>query len=364
MTHLRPFVLGIETSCDETAVAIVAADGHIFAHHVLSQIEEHAAFGGVVPEIAARSHITHLDRLIQSSLDDAGMELDDVDAIAATTGPGLIGGLLVGVMTAKAMAKAAGKPFIAVNHLEGHALTVRLSHDVPFPFLLLLVSGGHCQILDVSGVGDYSRYGSTIDDAVGEAFDKTAKLLGLPYPGGPAVEQAALKGDAMRFKLPRPLLQSDNCDFSFSGLKTAVRRLAQKCVEERGGLYRDDINDICAAFQLAIGDCLCNRVGKAMKKFNSLHPDVPSPTLVVAGGVAANLALKSRLEETAQAGGYAMVAPALELCTDNGAMIAWAGLERLIAGATDDSQVIPRPRWPLDEIAKPLVGSGRKGAKV
>lgn len=364
MTHPRPFVLGIETSCDETAAAIVAADGHIFAHHVLSQIDEHAAFGGVVPEIAARSHITHLDRLVQASLDDAGMDLCDIDAIAATTGPGLIGGLMVGVITAKAMAKAVGKPFIAVNHLEGHALTVRLSHDVPFPFLLLLVSGGHCQLLDVAGVGDYTRLGSTIDDAIGEAFDKTAKLLGLPYPGGPAVEQAALKGNALRFKLPRPLLQNDNCDFSFSGLKTAVRRVAEKCVDNRGGLYRDDVNDICAAFQLAIGDCLVNRVGKAMKRFNTLHPDTASPTLVVAGGVAANKALKARLEETATGSGYAMVAPPLDLCTDNGAMIAWAGLERLQAGATDDSDMIPRPRWPLDETASPLVGCGRKGAKV
>jgi N6-L-threonylcarbamoyladenine synthase len=364
MTHLRPFVLGIETSCDETAVAIVAADGHLFAHHVLSQIDEHAAFGGVVPEIAARSHITHLDKLIQSALDDAEMDVRDLDAIAATMGPGLIGGLMVGVITAKAIAKAANIPFIAVNHLEGHALTVRLSHNVPFPFLLLLVSGGHCQLLEVAGVGDYTRLGSTIDDAVGEAFDKTAKLLGLPYPGGPAVEQAALKGDALRFKLPRPLLQNDTCDFSFSGLKTAVRRVAEKCVAERGGLYRDDVNDICAAFQLAIGDCLVNRVGKAMKKFDNKHPDASSPTLVVAGGVAANIALKSRLNEVAHEGGYTMIAPALDLCTDNGAMIAWAGLERLRAGALDDSDMIPRPRWPLDETAKPLVGSGRKGSKV
>ena len=364
MTHLRPFVLGIETSCDETAVAIVAADGHIFSHHVLSQIDEHAAFGGVVPEIAARSHITHLDRLVQKCLDDAGMTLGDVDAVAATTGPGLVGGLMVGVMTAKAMAMASGKPFIAVNHLEGHALTVRLNHDVPFPFLLLLVSGGHCQLLDVSGVGDYKRLGSTIDDAIGEAFDKTAKLLGLPYPGGPAVEQAALKGNAQRFTLPRPLLQNDTCDFSFSGLKTAVRRVAEKCVAERGGLYSDDVSDICAAFQLAIGDCLVDRVGRAMKRFNSLHPDTQSPTLVVAGGVAANMALKSRLDAIATESGYTMVAPALELCTDNGAMIAWAGLERLQAGASDDSEMAPRPRWPLDETASPLVGSGRKGAKV
>ena len=364
MTHPRPFVLGIETSCDETAVAIVAADGHIFAHHVLSQVEEHAAFGGVVPELAARSHITHLDKLIKASLEDADMQVDDVDAIAATTGPGLIGGLMVGVMTAKAMAKASGKPFIAVNHLEGHALTVRLAHDVKFPFLLLLVSGGHCQLLDVTGVGDYRRIGSTIDDAVGEAFDKTAKLLGLAYPGGPAVEEAALVGDAKRFKLPRPLLQMDNCDFSFSGLKTAVRRVAEKCVAERGGLYKDDVADICAAFQLAIGDCLVNRVGKAIKLFKQAHDNVEDYTLVVAGGVAANKALKLRLNEEAKQGGFTMVAPALELCTDNGAMIAWAGLERLQAGADDDSDVAPRPRWPLDATATPLVGGGRKGAKA
>jgi len=364
MTHMRPFVLGIETSCDETAVAIVAADGHIFSHHVLSQIDEHASFGGVVPEIAARSHITHLDGLVQTALDDAEMDIDDLDAIAATTGPGLVGGLMVGVMTAKAMAKASGKKFIAVNHLEGHALTVRLTQDVSFPFLLLLVSGGHCQLLDVTGIGKYTRLGSTIDDAVGEAFDKTAKLLGLPYPGGPVVEQAALKGDEKRFNLPRPLLKTDSCDFSFSGLKTAVRRLAEKCVADRGGLYSDDVNDICAAFQLAISDCLSNRVEKAMHKFSSSHPDIASHTLVVAGGVAANKALKLRLNDTAGRGGFKLVAPPLELCTDNGAMIAWAGLERLRAGAGDDSSIVPRPRWPLDETAAPLVGGGRKGAKA
>lgn len=364
MTHERPFVLGIETSCDETAVAIVAADGHIFAHHVLSQIEEHAAFGGVVPELAARSHVTHLDNLIKASLEDADMSLDNIDAIAATMGPGLIGGLMVGAMTAKAMATASGKPFIGVNHLEGHALTVRLSHDVAFPFLLLLVSGGHCQLLDVAGVGNYKRLGSTIDDAVGEAFDKTAKLLGLEYPGGPAVEKTALKGDAMRFKLPRPLLQTDSCDFSFSGLKTAVRRLAEKCVAERGGLYRDDVADICAAFQLAIGDCLVDRVKRAIKIFIEEHPDNKNNTLVVAGGVAANVALRARLKEVTDEAGFTMIAPPLELCTDNGAMIAWAGLERLRAGAGDEKSLIPRPRWPLDETAAPKVGSGRKGAKA
>jgi len=363
--HVKhPIVLGIETSCDETAVAIVSADKQVLAHHVLSQIDEHAAFGGVVPEIAARSHITHLDTLVKASLADANIELRDVDCIAATVGPGLVGGLMVGVMTAKAMAKAIGKPFVAVNHLEGHALTARLTSDITFPFLLLLVSGGHCQLLDVSGVGQYTRLGSTIDDAVGEAFDKTAKLIGLPYPGGPAVEAAAEKGDANRFDFPRPMIRQKNMDFSFSGLKSAVRREAEKCVAEHGALYRDDVADLCASFQAAVADCLADRVLRAMTIFKESHPDTEHPVLVVAGGVAANKALKSRLNDEAKIAGFVMTAPPMELCTDNGAMIAWAGLERLMAGAKDESHLSARPRWPLDETAPPVYGSGKKGAKV
>ena len=360
----HPIVIGIETSCDETAVAIVSADKQVLAHHVLSQIEEHAAFGGVVPEIAARSHITHLDKLIEASLADAKMDLSDVDAIAATAGPGLVGGLMVGVMTAKAMAKAIGKPFLSVNHLEGHALTARLTNDISFPFLLLLVSGGHCQLLDVSGVGQYTRMGSTIDDAVGEAFDKTAKLIGLPYPGGPAVEAAAKNGNAKRFDFPRPMIHQKHMDFSFSGLKSAVRREAEKCVAERGALYSDDVADLCASFQAAVADCLADRVTRAMGVFKQKHRDTETPVLVVAGGVAANKALKARLDGEAKVAGFVMIAPPMELCTDNGAMIAWAGLERLLAGATDESHLSARPRWPLDETAPPVYGHGKKGAKV
>ncbi|MBL4789828.1 MAG: tRNA (adenosine(37)-N6)-threonylcarbamoyltransferase complex transferase subunit TsaD [Kordiimonadaceae bacterium] len=360
----RPYVLGIETSCDETAVAIVSADKQIIAHKVLSQIDDHSEYGGVVPEIAARQHINNLDHLIATVLQEAEMGISDMDAVAATSGPGLVGGLMVGVMTAKAAARAAGKPFVAVNHLEGHALTARLCEDIEFPFLLLLVSGGHCQLLAVFGVGQYERLGTTIDDAVGEAFDKTAKLLGLSYPGGPAVEQEALKGDASRFKLPRPLLNRPGCDFSFSGLKTAVRRTAEACAEERGALYPDDRADICASFQYTVGVCLSSRVERAMAKFREKAGTGQLP-FVVSGGVAANQYLRGLLKETAKAHGFSFHAPPLALCTDNGAMIAWAGLERFVADPNiDDYTVAPRARWPLDASAEPRVGKGKKGAKA
>ncbi|TNE64320.1 MAG: tRNA (adenosine(37)-N6)-threonylcarbamoyltransferase complex transferase subunit TsaD [Alphaproteobacteria bacterium] len=360
----RPLVLGIETSCDETAAAIVSADKQILAHRVLSQIDDHAEFGGVVPEIAARQHISHLDHLLKGLMEDAGLGFKDIDAIAATTGPGLVGGLMVGVMTAKAVAKASGKPFVAVNHLEGHALTARLVADIEFPFLLLLVSGGHCQILSVSGVGDYERLGSTIDDAAGEAFDKTAKLLGLPYPGGPAVEAAARAGNAARFSLPKPMVGKPGCDFSFSGLKTAVRRLAEDCVAKRGMLYEDDRADICAAFQQTVGACLVDRLRNAIALFRTRAGAGKFP-LVVAGGVAANAYLRAEIEALAAKEGMLFHAPPLSLCTDNGAMIAWAGLERFVADpGIDDADVSPRPRWPLDEKATPLVGHGKKGAKA
>lgn len=360
----RPYVLGIETSCDETAAAIVSADRQILAHRVLSQVDDHAEFGGVVPEIAARQHISHLDKLLKSLMKDASMGFEDMDAIAATTGPGLVGGLMVGVMTAKAIAAATGKPFVAVNHLAGHALTVRLVEDIIFPYLLLLVSGGHCQILEVSGVDRFTRLGTTIDDAAGEAFDKTAKLLGLGYPGGPAVEAAAKDGRAARFRLPRPLVGKPGCNFSFSGLKTAVRRLAEDCVAHHDVVTIEDRNDICAAFQETLGDCLIDRLENAITMFRETHGAGKFP-LVVAGGVAANAYLRGRIETLAEDSNMYFSAPPLTLCTDNGAMIAWAGLERFVANADiNDMDEAPRPRWPLDETAKPMVGKGKKGTKA
>ncbi|MBS0538234.1 MAG: tRNA (adenosine(37)-N6)-threonylcarbamoyltransferase complex transferase subunit TsaD [Proteobacteria bacterium] len=339
-------VLGIETSCDETAVAIVEAPaggapvGRVLANVVYSQLTEHRRFGGVVPEIAARAHLERLDGLVTEALTEAGLGLADLDGIAATGGPGLIGGVMVGVMTAKAMAFAHDKPFLAVNHLEGHALTVRLTEDVTFPFLLLLVSGGHCQLLTVRGPGDFTRLGTTIDDAAGECFDKTAKLLGLGFPGGPAIEKAAAGGDPQRFQLPRPMWRKPGCDFSFSGLKTAVRLAVEKLPPGDA----QAIADLCASFQRTVGDVFADRCANALAL-------APSPTLVVAGGVAANLYLRGRLEETAARHGARLVAPPVKLCTDNGAMIAWAGLERLRLGMVDTLDFRPRPRWPLDPNA-------------
>lgn len=339
-------VLGIETSCDETAVAVVEGAagtgpvGRILSNTVYSQLTEHRRFGGVVPEIAARAHLERIDGLVAQALDDAGMGLADLDAIAATGGPGLIGGVMVGVMTAKALAFAHDKPFIAVNHLEGHALSVRLTEPVEFPYLLLLVSGGHCQLLTVRGPGDFTRLGTTIDDAAGECFDKTAKLLGLGFPGGPAVERAAEGGDPRRFALPRPMWRKPGCDFSFSGLKTAVRQTVEK-------LPADDpraVADLCASFQRTVGDVFADRCANALARASS-------PTLVVAGGVAANAYLRGRLEEVAAAHGAKLVAPPVRLCTDNGAMIAWAGVERLRLGKLDSLDFRPRPRWPLDPAA-------------
>jgi N6-L-threonylcarbamoyladenine synthase len=332
-------ILGIETSCDETAVAVVEASaddrpvGRILANVVYSQLTEHRRFGGVVPEIAARAHLERIDGLVEQALAESGLGLGDLDGIAATGGPGLIGGVMVGVMTAKAIAFAHDKPFLAINHLEGHALSARLTEEVEFPYLLLLVSGGHCQLLTVRGPGDFTRLGTTIDDAVGECFDKTAKLLGLGFPGGPAVERAAKGGDTNRFKLPRPMWRKPGCDFSFSGLKTAVRQAVEK-------LPKDDpqaIADLCASFQRTVGDVLVDRCTNALVT-------APSDTLVVAGGVAANTYLRGRLEGL----GVRLVAPPIKLCTDNGAMIAWAGIERLRRGMTDALDFAPRPRWPLD----------------
>ncbi|MCV9966087.1 tRNA (adenosine(37)-N6)-threonylcarbamoyltransferase complex transferase subunit TsaD [Pararhizobium sp. BT-229] len=359
-------ILGIETSCDETAASVVLrdADGHgeILGDVVLSQLEEHSVYGGVVPEIAARAHVEALDTLVEEALLRAGVTLADIDAIAATSGPGLIGGLLVGLMTGKAMARASGKPLYAVNHLEGHALTARLTDGLAFPYLMLLVSGGHTQLILVKDVGVYERWGTTIDDALGEAFDKTAKLLGLPYPGGPAVERAAKSGNPDRFSFPRPLVGEARLDFSFSGLKTAVRQAAQS-IEP---VTEKDIADICASFQKAISRTLKDRIGRGLARFKEqFGGTVDSPALVVAGGVAANQTLRATLQELCDKNGFRFIAPPLQLCTDNAAMIAWAGAERMAAGLpADDLDVAPRSRWPLDADAKALIGFGKRGAKA
>jgi len=360
MTKPR-LILGIESSCDETAVAIVGEDRRILAHQVLSQ-HEHLAYGGVVPEVAARAHLEHMDHLVEDALHDAGVTLDDLSAIAVTAGPGLIGGVLVGVMTAKAIAQVRGLPLIAVNHLEGHALTVRLTDDdVAFPYLLLLVSGGHCQILVAKDVGDYTRLGTTIDDAVGEAFDKTAKLLGLGWPGGPAIEKLAaacedIAAARAKYPLPRPMLGKPGCDFSFSGLKTAVRRMIDGF--PAGAVSRTDAADLCASFQETVADILADRIRHAMIDYLALSP--PSPALVVAGGVAANKRLRSVLEGIAAEKGLRFIAPPLKLCTDNAAMIAWAGMERLLRGMTDDIDFPVRARWPLDPAAGIVAAKSQK----
>ena len=351
-------VLGIETSCDETAAAVVTAEREILADEVLSQIEDHRPFGGIVPEVAARAHLELIDGVVDRALKKAGIGFGDLDAIAATGGPGLIGGVLVGVMTAKAMAAVRGLPFIAVNHLEAHALTARLTDGLDFPYLLLLVSGGHCQLLIVDGVGEYKRLGTTIDDALGEAFDKTAKMLGLGFPGGPAVEKAAEKGDGKRFDLPRPLKGRPGADFSFSGLKTKVRQTIEGL--PKGKLKRQDVADLCASFQAAVEDVLYDRTANAIEAFQAVHSQssASSPTLAVAGGVAANHAIRRRLESLAQEKGFQFTAPPANLCTDNGAMVAWAGIERLGLGLTDDFDFQARPRWPLDPDAAPALGGG------
>ena len=359
-------VLGIETSCDETAASVVTldADGRpeILSSIVFSQIDEHAAFGGVVPEIAARAHVEALDGIVEAALSEAGIGLADIDAVAATAGPGLIGGLIVGLMTAKALASAAGKPLIAVNHLEGHALTARLTDGLDFPYLLLLVSGGHTQIVLVRGVGSYERWATTIDDALGEAFDKTAKLIGLPFPGGPNVEKAARYGNPKRFAFPRPLKGEARPDFSFSGLKTAVRQAATAIAP----LSEADVADICASFQTAIADTLDDRVSRSLDRFRNEFPEARDPALVVAGGVAANNQVRTTLENLCRERGFAFIAPPLELCTDNAAMIAWAGIERLRAGLVEGGamQLAPRSRWPLDRVSDPLIGAGRRGPKA
>lgn len=340
-------VLGIESSCDETAAALVTDGRVILAQRIASQDDEHRPYGGVVPEIAARAHAERLAPLIEATLNDAGMTLDQVDAIAATAGPGLIGGVMVGLVTAKALAMASAKPLIAINHLEGHALSPRLADEsLDYPYLLLLVSGGHCQVLRVEGLGQYRRLATTIDDALGEAFDKTAKILGLGFPGGPAVERLAHAGDPKAIRLPRPLVGSGEPHFSFAGLKSAVLRAKQ------AGDHADA--DIAASFQQAAIDCVIDRTRIALESAGEVS------ALVVAGGVAANQAMRGALEALAGNHGLRFVAPPLKLCTDNAAMIAWAGIERLALGQDDPLDFAPRPRWPLDPSAEPVRGAGVK----
>ena len=356
MTANLIYVLGLETSCDETAAAIVevpidgtkpVGTGRLLGNQILSQIDTHAPYGGVVPELAARAHLSHLDRLIAAAFDEADLTLSDMDAIAATAGPGLIGGVLVGLTTGKALALAAQKPFIGINHLEGHALSARLTEAVDFPYLLLLVSGGHCQLLSVTGLGDYTLMGQTRDDAVGEAYDKAAKLMSLGYPGGPEIEKRARDGKRDAYKLPRPLLSGEHsgCDFSFSGLKTALRQTA----EQAAPLDNKKVADLSASFEAAIGDCLATQTTRAMQAFSQrLSPNAPRQ-LVVAGGVAANQYLRGRLNAAATQLGFTLFVPPAALCTDNAAMIARAGAERLAAGLIEDAPLAlaARARWPL-----------------
>ena len=350
-------MLGIETSCDETAAAIVSGERRILANVIHSQIDDHTAFGGVVPEIAARAHLEHLDGVIRRALDEAGLTLGDIDAVSATGGPGLIGGVIVGVMTAKAIAASTGKTFIAINHLEAHALTARLTapQDEPleFPYLLLLVSGGHCQILDVEGVGKYRRLGTTIDDAAGEAFDKAAAMLGLGFPGGPALERAAATGNPKRFPLPRPMLGRPCADFSFSGLKTALRQAIANLDQPLDAAIAADL---AASFQAAVCAVMVDRTDHAIDIFENRHGS--GGKLVVAGGVAANQAIRNALSNLATKRGMQLSVPPVGLCTDNAAMVAWAGIERLRTGRGDGLDFVPRPRWPLDELA------ARAGAKA
>ena len=342
-------VLGIETTCDETAAAVIerAADGRarILSNIVLSQVADHAAYGGVVPEIAARAHVEAIDRIIAKAMGEAGKTYDQLDGIAAAAGPGLVGGVIVGLTTAKAIALVTKKPLVAVNHLEAHALTARLTDNTPFPYCLFLASGGHTQVVAVLGVGKYIRLGTTQDDAIGEAFDKTAKLLGLGYPGGPQVEKEALRGDVKRFALPRPMQHRKDADFSFSGLKTALRLEAERIAP----LSDQDVADLCASFQQAVVDVVFDRLRAGLRLFRAEYG--PPTALVAAGGVAANQPIRAVLRRLAAKTGTVLIAPPLDLCTDNGAMIAWAGAERIALGLTDTLATAPRARWPLDEIA-------------
>ncbi|APE45062.1 tRNA (adenosine(37)-N6)-threonylcarbamoyltransferase complex transferase subunit TsaD [Sulfitobacter alexandrii] len=354
-------ILGLESSCDDTAAAVVrtAPDGaKVLSSIVFGQAELHAAYGGVVPEIAARAHAEKLDICVEQALDRAGIRLMDVDGIAVTAGPGLIGGVVSGVMCAKGLAAATGKPLYGVNHLAGHALTPRLTDDVAYPYLMLLVSGGHCQFLLVSGPDDFRRLGGTIDDAPGEAFDKIARLIGLPQPGGPAIEAAAQTGNPMRFAFPRPLLDRPGCDMSFSGLKTAVLRTRDSLIGDQGGLTRQDQADLAAGFQAAVVDVLAEKSARAFQAV------APVGSFCVAGGVAANQSIRAALEKVSANCGAGFIAPPLALCTDNAAMIAFAAAEQAGLRGPDDLTLAARPRWPLDRAQAPMLGSGKKGAKA
>jgi N6-L-threonylcarbamoyladenine synthase len=358
-------ILGLESSCDDTAAAVVRvtpSGAEVLSSIVHGQTALHESFGGVVPEIAARAHAEKLDTSVAAALEGAGVGFVGLDAVAVTAGPGLIGGVLSGVMCAKGIVAGTGLPLIGVNHLAGHALTPRLTDAVRYPYLMLLVSGGHCQFLIVRGAEDFTRLGGTIDDAPGEAFDKVARLLGLPQPGGPSVEREAANGDAKRFKLPRPLLDRSGCDMSFSGLKTAVLRARDAVVTEKGGLTRQDRTDLCAGFQAAVVDVLAEKTRRAIAAYMEDHP--AHPVIAVAGGVAANTAIRAELETMSAKFGVRFVAPPLRLCTDNAAMIAYAGAELFALGRRDGMDLAARPRWPLDQSSPAMLGSGKKGAKA
>jgi N6-L-threonylcarbamoyladenine synthase len=360
-------ILGLESSCDDTAAAVVrhtvGAPAEVLSSVVFDQYALHADFGGVVPEIAARAHAERLDTCVENALSDAGISLTDIDAISVTSGPGLIGGVLSGVMCAKGLAAGSGKHLISVNHLAGHALTPRMTDDVAYPYLMLLVSGGHCQFLIAHSVDEFTRLGGTIDDAPGEAFDKTAKLLGLGYPGGPLVEKTALAGNESRFKFPRPLLDRAGCDMSFSGLKTALRRARDMLVDEKGGITLKDQADLCAGFQQAVADTLTEKTRRACLEFLETT-NATQPVFAVAGGVAANTKIREGLQDLCKTQGFDFLAPPLKYCTDNAAMIAWVGVEKYRAGDFSTLELGARPRWPLDQTAQPMLGSGKKGAKA
>ncbi len=361
----RPLTfLGIESSCDDSAAAVVRSGTRpeILSSVVEGQIALHRDFGGVVPEIAARAHAERLDACVERALANAGLGLRQLDGIAVTAGPGLIGGVLSGVMLARGLAAATGLPLVGVNHLAGHALTPRLTDMAGFPYLMLLVSGGHCQFLIVHGPSRFERLGGTIDDAPGEAFDKTAKILGLPQPGGPAIEVTAKDGDPRRFAFPRPLLDREGCDISFSGLKTAVLRARNALVTEKGGITIQDRRDICAGFQAAVVDVLVEKSRRAIERYLEIGP--VDPVLAVAGGVAANGPIRAGLETLCVKTGARLLAPPLALCTDNAAMIAWAGIELVRVGAVREEDLVARPRWPLDPMAAGMLGFGKKGAKA
>jgi N6-L-threonylcarbamoyladenine synthase len=359
-------ILGIESSCDDTAAAVVRQSfgnpPEILSSIVYGQTDLHRDFGGVVPEIAARAHAEKIDMCVKAALETAGVDLTHLDAISVTAGPGLIGGVLSGVMCAKGLSAASGVPLIGVNHLAGHALTPRLTDQIPYPYLMLLVSGGHCQFLIVRGPEDFSRLGGTIDDAPGEAFDKTARVLGLPQPGGPSVETEAAKGNPTRFAFPRPLLDRPGCDLSFSGLKTALLRTRNSVIDEKGGLTHQDRADMCAGFQAAVSDVLGEKTHRALMLYLDEEPE--RAIFAVAGGVAANNAIRSALETVCNRLQVEFFAPPLALCTDNAAMIAYAGLELFQAGRRDDFTLSARPRWPLDTSSPAMLGSGKKGAKA